>query len=133
MAIFNDPVPIDDPAPRAVRMAIAIRNRVMGQVEVWAKRGYDLGLGIGIATGYATLGQIGFEGRFHYGAIGTVLNVASRLCNAAESGQILIARRVAMDAEGIAEMTCLGEMTLKGLRRPVVTYAVGNLKGAETN
>lgn len=133
MAIFNDPVPVDDPAPRAVRMAVAIRNRVMAQVDVWAKRGYDLGLGIGIATGYATLGQIGFEGRFHYGAIGTVLNVASRLCNAAESGQILIARRVAMDAEGIADMTCLGEMTLKGLRRPVVTYAVGDLKGAETN
>lgn len=132
MAILNDPVPVDDPAGRAVRMAVAIRNRVMAQVQVWAKRGYDLGLGVGIATGYATLGQIGFEGRFHYGAIGTVLNVASRLCNAAESGQILIARRVAMDAEGIAEMTSLGEMTLKGLRRPVVTYAVGNLKDAET-
>jgi adenylate cyclase len=132
MAILNDPVPVDDPAARAVRMAVAIRNRVMVQVDVWAKRGYDLGLGIGIATGYATLGQIGFEGRFHYGAIGTVLNVASRLCNAAESGQILIARRVAMDAEGIAEMTCLGEMTLKGLRRPVVTYAVGDLNSAET-
>jgi len=124
MAILNDPVPCDDPAARAVRMALAIRDRVLDLVEQWQRRGYELGLGIGIATGYATLGQIGFEGRFHYGAIGTVLNVASRLCNAADSGQILIARRVAMEVEDIAELAPLGEITLKGLRRPVVTFSV---------
>ncbi len=83
MAIFNDPVPCPDPAARAVRMALAMRVAVDGLVERWRKRGYDLGLGVGIAVGYATLGQIGFEGRFHYGAIGTVLNLASRLCDAA--------------------------------------------------
>ena len=127
MAIFNDPVPIADPAARAVRMAVAIRDRVMTLVAQWTLRGYDLGLGIGIATGYATMGQIGFEGRFHYGAIGTVLNVASRLCNAADSGQILISRRVAMEVEEVAELAPLGEKTLKGLRRPVETFAVEGL------
>jgi len=89
MAIFNDPVPCPDPAARAIRMALAMRVAVDGLVERWRKRGYDLGLGVGIAVGYATLGQIGFEGRFHYGAIGTVLNLASRLCDAAEAGQSL--------------------------------------------
>lgn len=127
MAIFNDPVPCPDPAARAVRMAVAIRDRVVGLVEKWLKQGFELGLGIGIATGYATLGQIGFEGRFHYGAIGTVLNIASRLCNAAEGGQVLISRRVAVEVEDIAALTPLGEKTLKGLHRPVTTFAVEQL------
>jgi len=124
MAIFNDPVPCPDPAVRAVRMAVSIRDRVMRLVQQWQKRGFELGLGIGIATGYATLGQIGFEGRFHYGAIGTVLNVASRLCNAAETGQVLVSHRIAAEVEDIAELTPLGEKTLKGLRRPVLTFCV---------
>jgi len=127
MAIFNDPVPCPDPEARAVRMAVAIRDQVMRLVEQWHKRGFELGLGIGIASGYATLGQIGFEGRFHYGAIGTVLNVASRLCNAAESGQVLVSRQIAMEVEDIAELNSLGEQTFKGLRRPVVTFSVERL------
>jgi adenylate cyclase len=86
-----------------------------------------LGLGIGIASGYATLGQIGFEGRFHYGAIGPVLNVASRLCNAAESGQILISHRIAMEVEDIAALTALGGRSLKGLSRPVMTFSLESL------
>lgn len=128
MAILNDPVPVPDPAARAVRMSVDIRDQVLRLVKQWHKRGHDLGLGIGVATGYATLGQIGFEGRFYYGAIGTVLNVASRLCNAAESGQILISRRVAMDVEEIAELAPLGEKIFKGLRRPVETFAVEGLR-----
>jgi len=127
MAIFNDPVPCPDPEARAARMAVAIRDQVMLLVELWQKRGYDLGLGIGIASGYATLGQIGFEGRFHYGAIGPVLNVASRLCNAAESGQILISHRIAMEVEVIAELTALGGRALKGLSRPVMTFSLERL------
>ena len=131
MAILNDPVPVADPAARAVRMAVVIRDQVMALVEQWHKRGHELGLGIGVATGYATLGQIGFEGRFHYGAIGTVLNVASRLCNAAESGQILISKRVAVDVEELAVLTPLGERTFKGLRRSVETFAVEGLRDSE--
>ena len=110
-----------------MRMAVAIRDQIMRLVEQWHKRGFELGLGIGIASGYATLGQIGFEGRFHYGAIGTVLNVASRLCNAAESGQVLVSRKIAMEVEDIAELTPLGEQTFKGLHRPVVTFGVERL------
>ncbi len=85
----------------------------------WHRRGYDLGLGVGIAMGYATMGQIGFEGRFHYGAIGTVLNIASRLCNHANSGQILMTQRVGIATEEIAEGESIGELSLRGLLKPV--------------
>ena len=119
MAIFNDPVPCKDPAHRAVRMGWAMQERIADLQVDWQRRGYDLGLGVGIAMGYATLGQIGFEGRFHYGAIGTVLNIASRLCNHANSGQILMTQRVGIATEGIAESESIGELSLRGLLKPV--------------
>ena len=128
MAIFNDPVPCPDPAARAIRMAFAMRVAVDGLIERWRKRGYDLGFGVGIAVGYATLGQIGFEGRFHYGAIGTVLNLASRLCDAAEAGPILITQRVYADVEDLAEVEPFGDLELKGFAKPVPTLNLLALK-----
>ena len=95
MIFFNDPVLVPDPAERAIRMALAMRERVHHLVRVWQKRGYDLALGVGIAQGYATIGAIGFEGRWDYGAIGTVTNLAARLCGEAKGGQILVSSRVA--------------------------------------
>ena len=132
MAIFNDPVPCPDPAARAIRMALAMRVAVDGLIEGWRKRGYDLGLGMGIAVGYATLGQIGFEGRFHYGAIGTVLNLASRLCDAAEAGQILLTQRVHAEVEDIAEVEPVGDLELKGFAKPVPTLNLLALKAGAT-
>ncbi len=132
MAIFNDPVPCPDPAARAIRMALAMRVAVDGLVERWRKRGYDLGLGVGIAVGYATLGQIGFEGRFHYGAIGTVLNLASRLCDAAGAGQILITQRVHADVEDLAEVEPVGDLELRGLAKPVPALNLLALKEGAT-
>ena len=128
MAIFNDPLPCPDPAARAVRMAFAMREVVDGLIDGWRKRDYNLGLGVGIAVGYATLGQIGFEGRFHYGAIGTVLNLASRLCDAAEAGQILLTQRVYAEVEDIAETEPVGDLELKGFAKPVSTLNLLALK-----
>jgi adenylate cyclase len=122
MAFFNDPVPCPDPAARAIKMAIAMREEV-GKLRVdWDKRGFELGFGVGIALGYATLGQVGFEGQFHYMAIGSVANLASRLCDQAEDGQILITQRVYADVEEIAEVEPAGELTFKGFHKPVPAY-----------
>ena len=101
MIFFNDPVEVPDHAERAVRMAVAMRERVAVLVAKWKKQGWDLGLGIGIAQGYATIGAIGFEGRWDYGAIGTVTNLAARLCGEARGGQILLSTRTATAVEGI--------------------------------
>jgi class 3 adenylate cyclase/CheY-like chemotaxis protein len=128
MAIFNDPVPCPDPAARAIRMALAMRAEVEALVEVWRDRGYDLGLGVGIAVGYATLGQIGFEGRFHYGAIGTVLNLASRLCDRALAGQILLTKRVYAEVQELAEVEAVGDLEFKGFAKPVPTLNLLALK-----
>ena len=126
MIFFNDPVPVPDAAERAVRMALAMRERVAALSAAWRKRGYDLGLGVGIAQGYATLGAIGFEGRWDYAAIGTVTNLAARLCGEAKSGQILVASKVAGAVEGLIDLEEIGPLTLKGLLRPVPTFnAVG--------
>jgi len=119
MAFFNDPFPCPDPARRAVRMACAIRREVGGLAARWRSRGHDLGIGIGIASGPATLGQIGFVGRFHYGAIGSVLNLASRLCDQAAGGQILITERIAVEAGASIEVEPIGALDLKGFARPV--------------
>jgi class 3 adenylate cyclase len=124
MIFFNDPVVVPDPGPRAVRMAVAMRDRIAGLTESWRKRGFDLDFGIGIAQGYATIGAIGFEGRLDYGAIGTVTNLASRLCGEAKPGQILLSQRVASGVEAIAQVEVVGELALKGFQRPVKAYHV---------
>src|SRR6058998_115182 len=129
MIFFNDPVPVPNPAERAVRMAVAMRERVDHLVTIWQKRGYQLALGVGIAQGYATIGAIGFEGRWDYGAIGTVTNLAARLCGEAKPGQILISRRLFGAVEHVVTAEPVGELTLKGFHRPVTTYNVIRLKG----
>jgi class 3 adenylate cyclase len=128
MVFFNDPMPCPDPAARAVRMGVAMRERhgVLGRK--WQKLGHDLGFGVGIASGYATLGKIGFEGRFDYGAIGSVTNLAARLCEHAEHGQILISQRVEAALDGIADVEELPTLELKGFRRPVGVYNVRGLR-----
>jgi class 3 adenylate cyclase/CheY-like chemotaxis protein len=128
MIFFNDPVPLPNPAERAIRMAVAMRERVNGLSAVWRKRGYDLALGVGIAEGYATIGAIGFEGRWDYGAIGTVTNLAARLCSEAQGGQILVSSPVAGALEDLIECEEMGALSLKGLLRPVPTFRVVGLK-----
>jgi adenylate cyclase len=125
MVFFNDPVPVPDPAARATRMAIAMRDCVATLAAGWRRRGYDLAVGIGIAQGYATLGAIGFEGRLDYGAIGTVTNLAARLCAEAAGGQVLVSQRVAAAVEGLAAVEAVGLLALKGFARPVPAFAVG--------
>ncbi len=132
MAYFNDPLPCPDPAPRAIRMALGMQQEVDKLIEAWRKRGFDLGHGVGIALGYATLGQVGFEGRLHYGAIGSVLNLASRLCDEAEAGQILVTQRVYAEVEEMAEAKPIGELTLKGFLKPVPAFNVTGLKAGES-
>jgi adenylate cyclase len=128
MVFFNDPVPVDDPAARAVRMVLAMRERLAELTSKWKKRGFDLGFGAGIAQGYATIGAVGFEGRWDYGAIGTVTNVAARLCGEAKPGQILIAQRVLASVEELVEVDLVGDLMLKGLLRPVATFNLLGLK-----
>jgi class 3 adenylate cyclase len=129
MIFFNDPVTVPDPSERAIRMALEMRERVHHLVMVWQKRGYELALGVGIAQGYATIGAIGFEGRWDYGAIGTVTNLAARLCGEAKGGQILVHQRVATTIEGFADLEEIGPLTLKGLLRPVSAFNIIGLKG----
>ena len=128
VTFFNDPLPCPDPAARAVRMAVAMQKEMGDLAEQWRRRGHDLGLGVGIAMGYATLGQIGFEGRFHYGAIGSVINLASRLCDNAGSGQILVTTRVGTEVEDIARLEPLDDLALRGFREPVPVFNVIGLK-----
>ena len=124
MVVFNDPVPVENPAFQAVQMALKTRE-VMGVLTAkWRQLGHEIGFGIGIAHGYATLGTIGFEGRFDYAAIGTVSNVASRLCDEAKPGQILISPRVLMAVKDAVTVEAVGEFELKGIRRPVTAYNV---------
>jgi GAF domain-containing protein len=124
MVIFNDPVPVENPALQAVLMALDMRTAIGGMIEKWRDLGHDLGFGIGIAHGFATLGTIGFEGRFDYAAIGTVSNVASRLCDEAKPGQILISPRVRQAVDKAVTVEPVGEFTLKGIRRPMTAYNV---------
>jgi class 3 adenylate cyclase len=109
-------------------MALAMRDRVSELIVQWRKRGYDLGLGVGLAQGYATIGAIGFEGRWDYGAIGTVTNLAARLCGEAKPGQILISQRLLATVEELVEVESVGELTLKGFRRPITAHNVLRLK-----
>jgi class 3 adenylate cyclase/putative methionine-R-sulfoxide reductase with GAF domain len=124
MVVFNDPVPVDNPALQAVLMALEMRDAIGAMTDKWRRMGHDIGFGIGIAHGFATLGTIGFEGRFDYAAIGTVSNVASRLCDEAKSGQILISPRVLLEIEDAIAVEPVGEFTLKGIRRPLAAYNV---------
>lgn len=124
MVFFNDPVQIADPAERAVKMAMAKREAAQRLTAAWRRRGRELGFGVGIAQGYATLGQIGFAERSGYTAIGTVCNLAARLCAEAKNGQILLAQRVAVAVEEIALLEEIGPFSLKGLTRPIVAFNV---------
>jgi adenylate cyclase len=124
MVVFNDPVPVENPALHAVLMALEMRDAIAALTETWRRWGHDIGFGIGIAHGFATLGTIGFEGRFDYAAIGTVSNVASRLCDEAKPGQILISPRVLTKVENAVKVEPVGEFALKGIRRPIAAYNV---------
>jgi class 3 adenylate cyclase len=124
MVVFNDPVPVENPALQAVLMALEMRDAIGALTETWHRWGHDIGFGIGIAHGFATLGTIGFEGRFDYAAIGTVSNVASRLCDEAKPGQILISPRVLTKVENAVTVEPVGEFALKGIRRPMAAYNV---------
>ncbi len=128
MVVFNDPMPVEQHELKAVEMGLAVRAQVGALSAVWRKRGHDLGLGVGIAQGYATIGAIGFEGRRDYGTIGTVTNTAARLCGEAKPGQILISQRVCMRIEDQVETEAAGELTLKGLSRVIPAFNVIGLK-----
>jgi adenylate cyclase len=131
MVLFNDPVPCPEPAARAVRMAVVMRDCAAGLAKQWRKHGHNLGFGVGIAQGYATLGKIGFEGRFDYAAVGTVANLADRLCAEAKAGQILISQRVLGAVEYLVETEPCGELLLNGLARPIPAHDVRRLKSTE--
>jgi adenylate cyclase len=129
MVFFNDPVEVPNPAERAIRMAVAMRDRVADLAAQWRKRGWDVGgLKVGVTQGYATIGAIGFEGRLDYGAIGTVTNLASRLCGEAAGGQILVSARIAAAVEGLIDAENVGPLALKGLARLVATWSVRGLR-----
>jgi adenylate cyclase len=124
MVFFNDPIPVPNPALQAVQTALDMRMAIESLTEKWRRLGHELGFGVGIAHGFATLGTIGFEGRFDYAAIGTVSNVASRLCDEAKPGQILISSRVLMAVESAINVEPVGDFSLKGISRPVAAYNV---------
>jgi adenylate cyclase len=130
MVFFNDPLPCEDAPLRAVRMAVAMRNRIQGLAQGWARHGYDLALGVGVAQGYATLGRVGFEGRSDYTAIGTCTNLAARLCAEARPWQILLSPRVHASVEEFVTSEPVGELTLRGFSRPVATFNVVGLDAA---
>jgi DNA-binding response OmpR family regulator len=124
MVWFNDPIPCPDASARAVRMAVAMRGTMNDLTAKWRKRGHELNFSVGIGLGYATLGRIGFDGRFDYGAVGTVMNLASRLCDEAEPGDILVSQRVLSEVEGSVTAEPVGELSLKGFMKPVAAYRI---------
>ena len=128
LVFFNDPVPCPNPAERAVRLAVEARAAVDELIAGWERLGIELGFGVGIAKGYATLGKIGFDGRYDYAAIGTVTNLGARLCGEAKPGQIVISQRVAADVDQLASLEPLGALTLKGFHGPVRAHNVIGLK-----
>jgi adenylate cyclase len=128
MVFFNDPIAVPNPAERAIRMAIAMRERVSELTKRWRSLGYKLGFGVGIAHGYATIGAIGFEGRQEYGAIGPVSNLASRLCDEAKSGQILVSQRVLGMLNELVEVESVGDLDLKGFHRAISAHNILKLK-----
>lgn len=128
MIFFNDPVVIPDAAERAVRMAMAMRERVEKLSVGWRRHGHDLALGIGIAQGYATIGAIGFEGRLDYGAVGSVTNMAARLCGEAKGGQVLTNRKTLSQFEHLVEADPVGELSLKGFAKPISVFSIAALR-----
>jgi adenylate cyclase len=130
MIFFNDPLPCSDPAERAIHMAISMRSRVAELKARWQRRGHQLDFAVGVAMGYATLGKIGFEGRFDYAAIGTVTNLAARLCDEAKGNQILVSQRIYSAVEAVVEAETVGELSLKGFSRPILGYNIIGLKEA---
>ena len=130
MVFFNDPMPCADAPLRAIRMAVAMRARIRELAESWARRGHDLGFAVGVAQGFATLGRIGFEGRLDYAAIGSVTNLAARLCAEAEPWQILVTQRVISSADGMAVCNDVGDLTLRGFSRPIRAFDVKGLDEA---
>jgi adenylate cyclase len=129
MIVFNDPIPCDDHTERAVRLALDMRERVDDLAKQWARVGHVLGFGIGIASGYATLGQVGFEHRREYTAIGSVINLASRLCDEAKAGQIVISQRAFSAVEQSVGASHIGQLSLKGFNRPIDAYEVVSWRG----
>ncbi len=132
MVFFNDPIPCDDAAERAVRMAVDIRDAVKGLATRWLRNGHDLALGIGIAQSYATLGRIGFEGRFDYSAIGSVTNLAARLCADARPWQILVTERVLASVEHLSVSEFIGDAQPKGFSRSVRIHNISALNEVST-
>jgi adenylate cyclase len=128
MVFFNDPLPVPNPAERAIRMTLAMRDRVKDLRVKWRKRGVDLDFGVGIAQGYATIGAIGFEGRLDYGAIGTVTNLAARLCGEAKAGQILVSQRMLGMIEDLVDAEAVGDLALKGFLKAVSAFNVIGLR-----
>jgi adenylate cyclase len=128
VVVFNDPVELPNPEERAVRMAVSMRDAAVELREKWRRLGHDMDVGIGMTSGYATLGMIGFEGRRDYAAIGSVMNQAARLCAAAEGGQILVSERLLSTVESLVEAEPVGELALKGFRRPVMTHQMLRLR-----
>jgi adenylate cyclase len=128
MVWFNDPVPCPEPAVSAVRLAVAMREAMADVRAGWRRRGHELEFSVGIALGYATLGRIGFEGRYDYGAVGSVMNLASRLCDEATPGQIVVSRRVLAAVEEFADVEPVGELTLKGFGKPVEAFSIRSVE-----
>ena len=130
MVWFNDPLPCPDPAAKSVRMAVAMRGVMTELTSKWRKRGHELDFSVGIALGYATLGRIGFDGRYDYGAVGSVMNLASRLCAEAGSGQILVNERVFAEVEPLVKAEPAGDLTLKGFVKPMSAFRIIDLEAA---
>jgi adenylate cyclase len=133
MIVFNDPIPCVDHTERAVRLALDMRERVNALGTQWRRKGHELGFGIGIATGFATVGQIGFQERREYTAIGSVINLASRLCDEAGTGQIVIPARVLASVDQSVKVKALGELTLKGFDKPLAAYDVLSWRNPPSN
>ena len=124
MVWFNDPVPCPNPSLRAVQLAVAMRGAMTDLAAKWRRRGHELDFSVGIGLGYATLGRIGFDGRYDYGAVGTVMNLAARLCDEAKAGEILVSERVFSEVDGPVTTEPAGALTLKGFQRPVAAYTI---------
>ena len=122
MVLFNDPLPCNDPAGDAVRLAIAMHSRMAELCAKWKRLGHRLGFGVGVSLGYATVGMVGFEGRFDYTASGTAINLASRLCDEAEDGEVLLSPRAGIAVEDDFKIETKGEIRLKGIREPMEIF-----------